>query len=52
MLPGGGRTICYEPMLPGLDLTYTDPAQHLITAGQDIDSLDRDLSVLSDLSDV
>ena len=33
-----------------MDLCYTDPAQHLITAGQDLDDLDRDLSDLSDLS--
>ena len=34
--------------VPGLDLCYTYPAQHLITAGydiDDIDDLDRDLSV-------
>ena len=37
-------------MFPGLDLYYTDPAQHLITAGEDPDDLDRDLSDLSDLS--
>ena len=29
---------------PGLDLYYTDPAQHLITADCDLDYLDRDLS--------
>ena len=38
-------------MYPGLDLYYTDPARHLITADQDtddlddIDDLDRDVSV-------
>ena len=32
---------------PGLDLYCTDPAQHLISAGQGIDDLDRDLSDLS-----
>ena len=31
-------------MFPGLDPHDTDPAQHLITAGQDPDHLDRDLS--------
>ena len=31
-------------MFPGLDLYYTDPAQHLITAGWDRDDLDHDLS--------
>ena len=32
-----------------LDTYYTDPAQHLTAAGQDVDDLDRDLSDLSDL---
>ena len=36
-------------IFPGLDLYNTDPAQHIITAGQDPDDLDR---YLSDLSDV
>ena len=35
-------------MFPGLDLYYEDPAQHLITAGQAIDDLDRDLCDLSE----
>ena len=30
-------------ILPGLDLYYADPAQHLVTAGGDLD-VDRDLS--------
>ena len=33
-------------VFPGLDPCYTDPVQHLITAGLDlssVDSLDRDL---------
>ena len=30
-------------------LIYTDPAQHLKTAGQVLDDLDRDLSDLSNL---
>ena len=34
-------------MFPGLDLYYPDPAQHLTTAGEDLDDLDRDLSDLS-----
>ena len=34
-------------MNPGLDLCCTDPTSHLITAGQDLDFLDRDLSDLS-----
>ena len=33
--------------LPSLDLYYTDPAQHVITAGLEVDDLDRDLSGLS-----
>ena len=32
-------------MFPGLYLYCTDPAQHMITAGEDIDDLHRDLSV-------
>ena len=35
-------------LLPVSDLYYTDLAQHLIMAGEDIDDLDRDLSDLSD----
>ena len=42
-----------------MDLSYTDPAQHLRTAGEELDYLDRDLSDLSvrgdldhDLSDI
>ena len=34
-------------MSAGLDLYCTDPAQHLIPAGWDLDDLDRDLSDLS-----
>ena len=34
-----------------LDLCYRDPA-HPITAGEDLDVLDRDLSDLSDLFDL
>ena len=33
-------------MFPGLDLHYTDPAQHLRTAGDELDDLDHDLSDL------
>ena len=36
-------------MFPGLDLYYTDPAQSLTTAGEELDDLDHDLSVLDDL---
>ena len=38
-----------QHIVPGLDLYYTDPAQHLITAGQDLDDLDHDLPDLSDM---
>ena len=31
-------------MFPGMDLYYTDPAQHLRTAGYYLHDLDRDLS--------
>ena len=34
-------------MFCGLDLYYTDPTQHLVAAGWDLDDLDRDLSDLS-----
>ena len=34
-------------MFPGLELYYIDPAQHLVTAGEDLYDLDRDLSDLS-----
>ena len=34
-----------QHIFPGLDLySYADPAQHITTAGQDLDYLDRDLS--------
>ena len=41
MLPDGSRVVCviYD-MNPGLDLCCTDPAQHLITADQDLDDFD------------
>ena len=35
-------------MFPGLDLYYTDPVQHIITAGLSLRYLDRDLSDLFD----
>ena len=48
MLPGGSRVTCMIwEMLPGLDLYYTDPLQHLITAGEELDDLGHDLSDLS-----
>ena len=40
-------------MFPGLDLYCTDPVQHLIVVGSDLDDLDDvdgDVSDLSDLS--
>ena len=46
MFPGGSRIICMiYHTFPGLDLYYTDLALHLITAGWDVDDLDRDVSV-------
>ena len=39
-----------QDMFPGLNLYCTDRAQHMITAGQDVDDLCRDLSDLSDPS--
>ena len=37
-------------MLPGLDLYYTDPAQPLTAAGEELDDLDNELdNELSDL---
>ena len=53
MLPRGSRVICMiQHTFLGLDLYYTDPAQYLITADRDLDDLDRDLSDISDLSEV
>ena len=45
---GWGCIICMmQDMFPTLDLFYTDPAQHLTKAGQDlVDDLDHDLSDL------
>ena len=34
-------------MVAGLDLYHTDPALHLITAGEELDGVDHDLSDLS-----
>ena len=36
-------------MFPGLDMYYVDPGQHLTTAGEELDDLDRDLSDLSEV---
>ena len=49
LLPGESRTIfcAIYGTFSGLDLYYTDPSQHLITAVWDLDDLDRDLSDLS-----
>ena len=38
-------------MFPGLVLYYTDPAQPLTTAREELDDLDHDLSDLPDLSE-
>ena len=46
MLPGESRIFCIaQDMLPGFHLYCTDPAQHLIAAGQDFDDLDRGIGV-------
>ena len=42
---GGTCTIQIGPV--PVDLYHTDPAQHLTTAGYDLDDLDHDLSDLS-----
>ena len=43
MLPGGSRTICVIwDVFYGLGLYYTDPPQHLIAAGYDLDYLSVD----------
>ena len=48
MLPGGTRTIGrIEHMFPELDLYYADPAQPLVTAGEELDDLNHDLCDLS-----
>ena len=43
MLSGGTPTICHylqqQHMFHELDLYYTDPAQHITTAGSDADDL-------------
>ena len=40
MLLVGRRIVCMNwDMIPGLDMYGTDPAQHLMTAGQDIGDL-------------
>ena len=44
------RDLVHANVFPGLDLCYTDPTQHITTAGEDLDYLDHDLSDLSDLS--
>ena len=36
--------IYQKHMFPGLDLYCTDPTQHVITAGEDLDDLHRHLS--------
>ena len=57
MFRGGSRVICMiYHVFPGLHLFYTYPAQHLITAGSDLDTdpavgclIGHDLSYLSDV---
>ena len=45
-MPGGSRISCMiSGVFPSLGWYHTDPAQHLRTAGQDLDDVDRDLSV-------
>ena len=39
-------------IVPGLDLCCTDPVQHLITAGEDLEDLVHDLSDLSDVRSI
>ena len=39
-------------MVPGLDLYYADPAQHLTTAPYNLDDLDCDLSDLSEAGNI
>ena len=49
MLPDGSRiksVWSIYNMFPVLDLYYADPAQPLTTAGEELDYLDHDLSVL------
>ena len=52
VLPVGSRIIIcvIQDMFAGIALCCTDPVPHLVTAGYDLDGLDRDLSDLSDLS--
>ena len=45
MLPGETRLFyMIDHMLPGLDLYHEDPAQHLTTAGEELDGLGHHLS--------
>ena len=41
-------------VFPGLDMYFTDPAQYIITAGEDLDDLEdlSDLSVDRDLPEM
>ena len=49
MFPGGNRICCMvEHIHPGWDVHHRETAQHLITAGYDLDNLDRDLSDMPD----
>ena len=50
MFPGGNRISCMvEHIYPGWDVHHRETAQHLITAGYDLDDLDRDLSRMPDM---
>ena len=55
MVPRGDRILCNinEAGFLGLICTYTDPAQHLIVAGCDLDDpqIDRDLAQLCTVGD-
>ena len=45
MLPRRTRTICViQHMFPGFDLYFKDPEQPLITAREELDGQDHDLS--------
>ena len=50
MLPGGSPHDQHDlAHVSWVDLYYADPAQHLMTAGEELDDLDHDLSDPSDL---
>ena len=52
-LQGGSRKICMvQDMFPAFGPYYTDPAHHLMTAGNDLDDLDDMYELDRDMSDV